>query len=200
VPDLIVAPFFLAAFLVDLGGAAKIRRPRAASEALASVHLPSRWWEVRLLGLVEISLGAWALLAPGTISALALAALYLGFAGFLTALIVGRVPAASCGCVGQNTGSPSFLHVGLDLVAAGAAITAVTTNIPSLGAVLADQPLFGIPFLVAMGTATYAAVLSVGALSALRAEVKRSSALGHRHDRPHHRDHQGLLQVSRGQP
>jgi hypothetical protein len=200
VPDLIAPPFFLAACLVVLGGAAKIRRPRAASEALASVHLPSRWWEVRVLGLIEVGLGLWVLLAPGTISALALAALYLAFAGFLTALIVGPVPAPSCGCVGQNTGPPSFLHVGLDLAAAGAAIAAATTTVPSLGAVLADQPLFGIPFVLAMGTAAYAAVLSVGPLSALRAEVRRSSALGHRHDRPRHHDHQGLLQVSREQP
>jgi hypothetical protein len=189
VPDLIVPPFFLAAFLVVLGGAAKIRRPPAASEALASVHLPSRWWEVRVLGLIEVGLGLWVLLAPGTISALALATLYLGFAAFLTALIVGRVPAASCGCVGQAGAPPSFLHVGLDLAAAAVAIAAATTTVPTLGAVLGDQPLLGVPFLVAMGSAAYAAVLTVGALSVLRAEVRRSAALGHRHEHLHHHEH-----------
>jgi hypothetical protein len=185
-PDLITLPFFLAAALLLLGGLAKIRRPAVASRALAAARLPSRWWAVRGLGLVEMVAGTWALLAPATPPALAVAVLYGAFAVFLTSLIARRVPAASCGCVGASEAPPSLLHVALDLIAAASALLVATSTIPSVGAYLGAQPLFGVPLAVGMATAGYAAYAAIAFLPALRREVRRSSALGHRHDHRHH--------------
>jgi hypothetical protein len=193
--ELNAAPFFLAASLVVLGGLAKVRRPAVASRALASIRLPSQWWAVRTLGGAEIAVGVWALVAPTPASALALAVLYLAFAAFLLVMMVARVPSASCGCVGASDAPPSILHVALDLAAVASGVLAVANPVPSIGSFLGDQPLAGIPILIATAAAGYAAYLAVGLLPALREQVRRSSRLGHHHE---HLRHAGsLLRVAR---
>jgi Methylamine utilisation protein MauE len=199
VPDLLAVPFFVAASLLVLGGLAKVRRPAPASRALAAARLPNAWWQVRALGALEATFGTWALVAPGATSALAVAALYLAFAVFLGVLIAAHVPAASCGCAGAADVPPSILHVSLNLVAVGTAVAAAASPPPSIGAFLAEQPLAGVPLVIGMATAWYAAYLAVGPLPVLLGEVRRSSALGHRHDH-HDHDHEhgrhGRLQVA----
>lgn len=104
-------PFLLAAGILMLAGAAKLRSPAGAARALWTLGLPSRQAYVRALALAELALGADCALAPTGVGALALASLYGVFA--VIALRLARRQ-ASCGCFGGGRGdSPASAGQGL---------------------------------------------------------------------------------------
>ena len=140
-------PFFAAAALIMASGAAKSWRPEPASRALAAAGLPPRRAGVRTLGLIEIGLGGWSLMAPSRASALSLGLLYLAFAGFLVWLMKAGGQGATCGCLGRRDTPPSLLHVTLDVLAAGTAVMVATTPPRGVLAEAARLPLAGVPFL-----------------------------------------------------
>ena len=70
-----------------------------ATAALYELGLPSASPIARLLGVGEVALGAWCLIAPGVFAAAAFGCCYLAFA--LTALALARRRAA-CGCFGDH--------------------------------------------------------------------------------------------------
>jgi methylamine utilization protein MauE len=162
--DLLTPPFFAAAALVVASGGAKLRHPGPAVRALQAARLPSSPPAVRAIGAVEIVVGLSCLIAPGRLSAAALAALYAGFAAFLARLIRAGVPGASCGCLGRQDAAPSLLHLALD-VAAGTTAALVAMSPPSgIVAFSARLPLLGLPFLLGTALIAFLAYLAAAYL------------------------------------
>ena len=157
-------PFFVAAGLLVLAGAAKLLRPEGASRAMAAAGLPRHPLIARGLGSLEIAAGGACLAAPRPGFAAAMAALYLVFAAFLTHLILRRIPGASCGCLGSRDSPPTRVHVLLNLTAAAAGAFAAFDPPPGLVTFTLSLPLHGLPFLVGAACAAYLAYLSVSLL------------------------------------
>lgn len=106
----------------------------------------------RLLGAAEVVLGAAALVLGGRLMALAVAAAYAAFAGYVVLAL--RRGAASCGCFGaEETTPPSRRHVAIDgalaVSAAAAALTATAAPVD----VAAATPLNGVVYAVFLITA-----------------------------------------------
>jgi hypothetical protein len=110
-------------------------------------------WRSRLLGACEVVLGAAALVLGGRVMAVAVAAAYAAFAGYVVLAL--RRGAASCGCFGaEETTPPSRRHVAIDgALAAGAAAAAVTATAAPVD-VAAATPLSGIVYALFLITAT----------------------------------------------
>ena len=143
--------FFIAAALLVMSGGSKLIDPAPTRGALGTAGLPHGPWTAPLLGLIEITaalagtvMGGW---ASGSV-----AAVYAGFAGFVTYALVRKVPLQSCGCFGRTDTPPIRGHLVFNVASAVAALgVAVSGRIPL--ELLADQPLSAIPYLgfVAMG-------------------------------------------------
>lgn len=171
--DYLAGPFFAAAGLLLVAGAAKLRRPDHTSSALAAAALPSRLIFVRGLGAAEVVIGGACLVAPGMASALALFGMYLIFAGFLTHLIAKKVAAASCGCLGRRETPPSRLHIALNLVGCAVGLVVAFTGLPGIFPLAARLPFSGVSFLVGVVGIGYLAYLSVNFLPELFRAVRR---------------------------
>jgi hypothetical protein len=143
---------FSASLLLVAGGATKLRRPAASMRALHAAGLPSLRSSARSLGLTEMAIGVAFLTSPGRVTGALLAGAYLAFAAFLASLLIRHVAVASCGCAGERDLPPSWLHVVLDVVAAGAALAlAVASPSPAgLWRSAAQQPLSGVPFVLGL--------------------------------------------------
>jgi hypothetical protein len=162
--DWLAGPFFVAAGLLLVAGVAKLLRPGPAARALSSAGLRGSPRIARVLGVVELIVGGACLVRPSRPFAWAMAVTYLAFAGFLSYLMVARVPEASCGCLGRREVPPSWLHVLLNLVAVVTATLAALDPSPGLPALVAKLPLYGVPFLIGGGALGYAAYLTVALL------------------------------------
>jgi hypothetical protein len=146
-----LAPAFLVAALVlCVAGAAKLRSPDAAAAALGVSP-----WAVRGLACGEITLGAACALLPTWPLALALALVY---GGFSLAAVVFRRRGVSCGCFGDNGLPVSLAHVIASGLLGALALGAAVAGPRGLGWVL------GRP-------APTAAVLALGIAGALYATV-----------------------------
>ena len=96
--DVLTAPLAVAALVLVVAGIAKLRAPAPAAGALSELGLQTAAPATRALAAGEIALGVWALVAPTSIAALALACCYASFS--VTAwLLAGR--RAACGCFGE---------------------------------------------------------------------------------------------------
>lgn len=151
-PALTLPPYLVVAGLLAVAGVAKLRAPGGARRALASARLPASTGLVRALGALEVAVGAGALAAPRPLAP-AVAVLYLGFAALVGAGLAGRIPLASCGCLGERDVRPEGFHLGLNLLAALAAVLVVVTPVGGWGAFLGAQPWGAVPLvaLVALG-------------------------------------------------
>lgn len=107
--------------------------------------------------------GVAGLMRPGPIVAAAVGFLYLAFAVFLVRLMSTR-RAAGCGCLGRRETPPSRLHVGLNLVAAGAAVAVAFAPPPAIVDLARATPWNGLPFVAGLLTAGYALYLLVAFL------------------------------------
>jgi hypothetical protein len=131
----LAGPFIVAAALIGLGGALKLGRPATTARALGEMGLPSSPLLVRVGAAVEIAVAAGALAWASVPFAMAVALSYLGFAGFVLAALRRGVPLASCGCFGVQDTPPTYVHLALNLAAAG---VAVAVALGPHGAALAD--------------------------------------------------------------
>lgn len=122
-----LGPLLVAAVVLFDAGAAKLARPAPTAIALARLGWSAPDAAVRCLGVVEIAVAV-AAAAWGGPAAVAMAALYVGFAGvsalqIRTARASGE--AADCGCFGDRSAPVGRLHVVVNLLlAAGAAVAA----------------------------------------------------------------------------
>jgi hypothetical protein len=165
--SLLVAPFFVAAALMALSGAAKLRRPDSLARTLGAAGLPDRVWLVRALATAEVAVGVACLVVPAPRTALALAGLYAVFAAFLLYVVAAKLPVPSCGCLGERETPPSLVHVGLDVGAAGVAVLVALDPVPPVHEALRDLSYAAPPFLAGCLAAGYLAYLAVAFLPGL---------------------------------
>ncbi len=150
----LAGPIAIAAVLLVAGGAAKVWRPGDTARSLHAVGIALPVPAVRLGALIEVFVGVGVLLVASPVLPALVAVSYLAFAVFVVQALRSDVPISSCGCFGKIDTPPSLVHVVVDvLVATVAAVVAVSGTDVSLPAILPDQPLAGVPFvmLVAIG-------------------------------------------------
>lgn len=174
----------MAAGVLAIGGAAKLRDPAATSPMLQALGLPSRPSLARLLGLVEVVVGAGAFFLGGVVWAALVAAFY---AGFTPAVLRLRAVGAdvSCGCFGRSSAPPTLVHATVDAVAAVVALAAAVTAAPGFLDVRPELPAAGVPQLivsfVAMGLGVTVLTALPEALVAARrvpaSEARRAAAV-----------------------
>ena len=190
-PDTLAPVFFLAAGLSILAGTVKVARPDPAAQAMLDAGLPGTparaRARARAVGVVEISVGAWAWIRPAAGGAVALAVLYLVFAGYLGYLLAAKPDARSCGCAGPTPVPPSRLHLALDLIAAGAAFGYAAAAGPSLVAWVDGLGWAAVPIAFGLMLAGWLAVIAV---TEAPAAFRAWEAAPHEHDgAPHGHDH-----------
>jgi hypothetical protein len=165
--------YLMTATLLLMSGGAKIADPEPTGGALRAAALPSSRLSVWALGLVEIVVGIGAIVSGHPAAAVALAGLYLAFAGFVGWAIVRRLPLQSCGCFGRSDTPPTAIHVGIDLLAAAAAAAVAVGGGVSVFDLIEDQPAAGLPYLAFIGIGTYLLMLTLAELPGL---VRRAPA------------------------
>jgi hypothetical protein len=137
--------FFIAAALLVLSGGSKIVDPAPTRGALTASGLPGVAWAALLLGVIEI-FAALAGIVIGGWAAFLVAAIYLGFAGFVAIALVRRLPIQSCGCFGKVDTPPTWSHIVFNFISAAVAGgIAVGSSAPI--DLLFDQSLLGLPYL-----------------------------------------------------
>ncbi len=176
---------FVAAALLVAAGAAKVARPLPTARAMYAAGLPGRTALARAVGVVEIAVGTWFLLAPSATSALALAVLYAAFAGFVGFLLVARPEAASCGCAGTSDVPPSWIHLVLNGLAVLAALAAALDPPQGLLPMARSLGVASIPFAIGLITAAVLATEAVIDLPPALASYRRPD--GHPAESDRHR-------------
>jgi uncharacterized membrane protein YphA (DoxX/SURF4 family) len=136
----------VAAGVLVVSGAAKLRGPMPAAQAVTAVGLPGGVAAVRGLAVVEIAVGLACLIDPVPAAAAALGLLYLVLAGFVVMAWRLPEPLPSCGCMGTDRDPPPHpLHAAVNVVLAGAGVLAVVAPAAGLGTLAADAPLLALP-------------------------------------------------------
>jgi hypothetical protein len=124
VADALTPPFLVAATVLCIAGAFKLRSPAGAARALGVLGLPARVALVRALAAGELALGVWCAIDAGRVAAGALAGVYAIFAA--VAWLLARRE-AGCGCFGEDEAqasiAQSILSAALSLVALAAAVS-----------------------------------------------------------------------------
>jgi uncharacterized membrane protein YphA (DoxX/SURF4 family) len=147
----------LAALVLCVAGAAKLRSPQAASRAFAALGLPSNTAVVRSFAAGELALGAWCAVDLGRPAAACVAVLYAAFALAAARLARNR---SACGCFGEGDLPASAWQSLLSGLLALVALTAVLVPAHGLGWVLGRPPLEAATILIGTAGATYATVLA----------------------------------------
>jgi hypothetical protein len=169
-------PFLIAALLLAAAGLAKVIDPTTTVGALRGLGWRVPAGAVRAGGAAEAVLAVVAVLTGAPAAAIAVAASYLLFTGFVVVARARRLPIGSCGCFGKVDTPPSAVHVVVNLGAAVAAVGVALGDGTGVVDVLADQPLAGVPMLLLVAVGTYAAFTAltvVPQLRLLRAERPR---------------------------
>jgi hypothetical protein len=163
---ILAGPFAIATVVLALGGALKALEPAETAYALRLLRLPSASLLVRAGGTFELVIALGALVTGATALAIVVALSYALFAVVVMLALSAGTPISSCGCLGRIETPPSWIHVGIDLAAAGivaAAAVATDTEI-ALPDVLSRQPLLGVPFLVLVAVGVALVFLAFTAL------------------------------------
>ncbi len=151
---------FIGSILLLASGVSKIRRPLSTVTALKAAHLPASIRIAIGIGVAEIGAGASALFVARPLPRVAVAVVYLVFAGFLAYALVSRMPLSSCGCTGTHETPPTWVHVGLN---AGVVIAALQTD-HSLLRVLSELDAIAVPYSVGLGAAAFGFFLLISYL------------------------------------
>ncbi|HSP37308.1 MAG TPA: MauE/DoxX family redox-associated membrane protein [Frankiaceae bacterium] len=159
-------PLFAAATLLILAAVPKIRYPDDTARALRSTGLPGSNLLVRLLAVIEILIGGYALLIGDRASAGLVAVSYLGFTGFVLLARSRDGVVSSCGCFGQRDTPPTRSHVVVTALLAAGAVGAV---IAPAGSVLdlVDRPGQGVALVLLSGICVGLAYLALAVLPTL---------------------------------
>lgn len=153
----------------------KAWRPAATVGALRALRLPSKPWFVRVLGLLEVGVGATALAFDSRAAAVMVAVSYAAFAGFVMLALRRGTMVGSCGCFGRADTPPTLTHLVLNVAAAAVAAGIVARpSGASFAATVADESLLGIPFTLLCLTCAglvYLAFTRLAQLEALRSQA-----------------------------
>ncbi len=152
-------PLLVAAFVLCVAGAAKLRAPDPAARAVGADRRL-----VRLFAAGELGLGALVIVAGGPAPAAVMAALYTAFAALTLRL---ARAGESCGCFGAEQNAASPLQSALSATLAAVCLLAAIGGARSLGWILARPP--GIVTVLGLGTAgaVYGIVLAYSELPQL---------------------------------
>jgi hypothetical protein len=166
---LLLPALAVAGALLIISGAAKLRDPTSALEAIAmSAKTP-----MRVVGAAEVALGIAVLVSPTRLTTAALALVY----GLFAAVIEWqrRQPnVASCGCLGRRSAPPSAVHTALNLsLASAAGIAALLGGSPSLASAWEESAPLTIVAAAAILAATALAVAVVRDLPELLSSYQR---------------------------
>lgn len=159
--------YLITAALLVLSGGTKLRDPEPTRGALRTAGLPASRPAVWTLAGVEIAVGAAAMALPRTEVAMAVALLYLGFAGFVTWALARGLPLQTCGCFGRSDTPPGWVHVAVDASAVIAAVAVALGDGTDLVTMLADQPAAGLPYVGYLALGVYLTALVLTELPAL---------------------------------
>lgn len=170
----LLGPYLAGCILLVVAGVAKALRPGDTARALAAVRrrplpLAPVTVAVRVGAACEAALGALAVAWPHPVAAGAVAGSYVAFAVFVAVARARGGVLATCGCFGAADTPPTVLHLLLDLLL-GASAVAVAAGAPSgaLPAVLAHQPLHGVPLLAGAALGAYLVAAAMSALARLQ--------------------------------
>ena len=130
------APLLVASALLVAAGLPKVRTPAPTTGALRSVGIRVPDIAVRIGGLVEASLGTFAVVTGSALAAALVATSYVGFSVFVGVALARGGMVASCGCLGRPDTPPTGSHLLLTLaLATGATVAAAVgaTGLADLG-------------------------------------------------------------------
>jgi hypothetical protein len=144
-------PFVVAALLLCVAGALKLRSPRSAAAALGVSP-----WAVRGLACGEMVLGAACALSPTWPLAVALAVVY-GLFSLVAVVLMRR--GVSCGCFGDDDLPVSLAHVIASELLGALAAGAALAGPGGLGWVLGRPAPTAVVLLIGIAGALYATVL-----------------------------------------
>lgn len=152
--EYVAAVYLMAAVLLSVAGAAKAVTPEPAAAALARLQLPHSLWAVRLLGLVELIVAVSAFVVGGAGPAIALAALYGGFAQAAWTLVRSdsTVP---CGCFGRVEMPATRRHVAVNILALAAGVVAASWPVEAIDKLFDTRQWLLAPFFVVVVGGAY---------------------------------------------
>jgi len=155
----LAVPQLVAALVLGVAGAAKLRAPDAAARAVGADRRL-----VRLLAVGELGLGAVVLAVGGPLPAAMMAVLYAGFA--ILTLRLARA-GESCGCFGAPQSPASPMQSALSATLAAVCLLAALGGAQSLDWILGGSP--GRVTVLGLGTAgaVYGIVLAYSELPQL---------------------------------
>ena len=150
----LVVPYAAAAVLLAVAGVPKVRDPGDLVRAVRSVGMPFGRIPVRAFAAAEVVLAVAALVVPGRLTALLLAAMYAVFTAFVVLALRRGGVLSSCGCFGRADTPPTVAHA---VVTGAASVVALLVAIDPPGAqpwsVVTDSgpfALLGLAALVAL--------------------------------------------------
>ena len=162
---MVLAPLFAAvAGLLALAGVLKLRSPAHGSGDYPAPGSALGFGAARVVGAMELSLGAVALAYPARLVAGLLAAAFAAFAAYTVRVLASRDAPADCGCFGESSGSVGPGHLVLDLACAGVALAAAIEPPKAIAAILADAPPVGLALAAGVAAAVYGLYLAYTAL------------------------------------
>ncbi len=159
----LTAPLMVAAGVLCVAGAAKLRAPDPAVEALRAGRLPADRWLVRAFALAELALGTWVAISPSGPGAAAVAFLYAMFSGLSLLLSRRR---ASCGCFGTSERPASRVQSVLSAALAVVAALAAAAPPHGLAWIAGQSAPLAAATLIAVAGAVYATVIAYTELPA----------------------------------
>jgi hypothetical protein len=162
--DALAAPSAVAAAILVVAGAAKLKKPLPVTGSLALLKLPRSTALVRGLGSLEIAIGIAALSAEPRVTYTILAGVYAAFAVFTAWALKLDKPLASCGCFGDPDTPAAPSHVLLTALAAVTAAAAAASGTPTLRALLVTEGWRVLPLAIYLGVGVYLAFLAFTAL------------------------------------
>ncbi|MDP9073465.1 MAG: hypothetical protein M3N98_04670 [Actinomycetota bacterium] len=157
-------PVVVMSILLVVGGAAKLWRPANTVGALRTLRLPAAAVLVRLLATFEVAVGASAIVIGNRLTAVLLAASYLGFTGFVLVAMARGGALSSCGCFGTPDTPPTVMHVVVTLAASAVACAAIAHPVGHVLDRLTGQPLAGLPFVALTACSVWFAYVGLAVL------------------------------------
>jgi Methylamine utilisation protein MauE len=146
-----------AAIVLAVAGAAKLRSPGGAVQALHKLGFPAGSAAVRAIAGGELLVAAICLLKPSALSAVVLAAVYAAFAVISTWLARSH---SSCGCFGKSDAPASNIQSSLSAAIAIVVLAAAFAGPRGIGWLLGRAPASAVALAAGIAGCAYAIVLA----------------------------------------